>query len=167
MRVLSRLPRNNALLLAAGVAIVAAAVVVAVVAASTDKGASASPAATLQVIPPPREANGNQALPSSTTCSIGGKCKLFDFGETADVATGVYGQTENAIRATWYAVYLTKDLGGVLLDGFAIMALIPQVEAAAASYLVSRYCIKLRFPDPKNAYFLTAAPYGPRGRNGC
>jgi hypothetical protein len=164
LRVLSRLSRNDALLLAAGIAIVAAVAAFAVLLGTADDGGSARPAATVEVIPLPRDANGNPALPNSTACSIGGKCKLFDWGETADMATR-YSQAENAIRSTW--VYTGGNWGQVILDGLAITALIPQVQAAAASYLLSRYCIKLRFPDPKNAYFLTAAPYGPRGRNGC
>ncbi len=109
------------------------------------------------MIPPPRDANGNQALPNSTVCSIGGKCKLFDWGETADMATR-YTSAYDAINSTW--TYTGGDWGRIILNGLALDALIPQVQAAAASFLVSRYCIKLRFPDPRNAYFLPPRPTG-------
>lgn len=164
MGVLSRLPRNDLLLLAAGVAIIAAAVAVAVLLASTDGAASARPAATVQVIPLPREANGNQALPNSTRCSIGGKCRDFSFLETADMATNGEAAKE-ALRDTWGGSFGAEWISSGFL--VSLQGLTPQVQAAAASYLLSRYCIRLRFPDPKNAWFVTAGPYGPRGRNGC
>ena len=162
MRVLSRLPRNDLLLLAVGVAIVAAAVAVGVVLARADT-ASARPVPTVQVIPPPRGANANQALPNSTVCRIGGKCRNFSFLETVDIArdSGWGDQSVQALYTTW---------GGDGSDANIFMAafsLRPQVQAAATTYFHLLYCITLRFPFPNNAYFMTASAYGPRGQYGC
>jgi hypothetical protein len=71
--------------------------------------------------------------------------------------------------ATQYSIFDAWGSGPGLEIIAAIGGLIPQVQAAAVAYLASRYCITLRFPYPKNAFFITASPYGPynRGTGNC
>jgi hypothetical protein len=154
VRVLSRLPRNDLLLLAVGVAIVTAAVVVGVVLARADDAASARPVPTVQVIPPPRGANANQALPSSTpSCGYYWRCRKFSYATTVDIAT-YWNSAIGALRAT---------TGGQSYYG--IQAHAAQVQPAAATFLLSKYCIKLAFDYP--GLVLHVSPYGPRGQYGC
>ena len=162
LRRLSRWKRE-AIFLAAGLVIGAGcATGVALALTSEDEPASVRPAAarttTLRVIPPPQKANGKPALPNSSVCSIGGKCRNFSWAETADMATS-FDKSAVAVLNTW------GGTGAELI--FSLAALAPQVQAAAISYVAARYCITLRFPFPQNAYYITANPYGPRGRNGC
>jgi hypothetical protein len=113
--------------------------------------------ATVRVIPPPKRTTGNPAMPNSTVCRIGGKCRNFSWAETADIATTSHS-AHSAILGTW-----GTDLSILL----SVQVLIPQVQAAATTYFHSLYCITLRFPDPWNAFYIVAAPYGPRHHNGC
>ena len=162
MRVLSSWSRKDVLLLAVGVAIIAAAVTLGVVLGTADETASTRPAAartaTIRVIPAPKRTAGRPALPNSTVCRIGGKCRNFSYLETVDIARDEL-VAYAAIRGTWGT------------GGFDILAsggvLRPQVRAAATTYVHLFYCMTLRFPDPGNAYFITAGPYGPRGHYGC
>jgi hypothetical protein len=156
--------KREAIFLGAGLLIGAAAAAgIAFALTSEDEQASVRRAttgkATVRVIPPPQNAVG-RAAPNSTACRIGGKCENFSWGETADIATS-YGTTQAAIIGVWG--HGTDSLN--LLA--SIFGLIPQVQAAAAAYVASRYCITLRFPDRRNPFFITASPYGPHNSGSC